>query len=62
MMAADLSVKSVGVVTPQVVQFTAPFQFSNGTTLDQHTLVYETYGELNAAGTNAVLICHALSG
>jgi len=61
-MAADLSVKSVGVVTPQVVQFTAPFQFSNGTTLDQHTLVYETYGELNAAGTNAVLICHALSG
>ena len=62
MMAADLSVNSVGVVTPQMAQFTAPFQFSNGTTLDQHTLVYETYGELNAAGTNAVLICHALSG
>ncbi len=61
-MAADLSVNSVGVVTPQMAQFTAPFQFSNGTTLDQHTLVYETYGELNAAGTNAVLICHALSG
>ena len=62
MMAADLSAKSVGVVTPQVAQFTAPFQFSNGATLDQHTLVYETYGELNTAGTNAVLICHALSG
>jgi homoserine O-acetyltransferase len=62
MMAANLSVHSVGVVTPQIAQFTAPFQFSNGTTLDQHTLVYETYGELNAAGTNAVLICHALSG
>jgi len=62
MMAAELSAKSVGVVTPQVAQFAAPFQFSNGATLDQHTLVYETYGELNTAGTNAVLICHALSG
>jgi hypothetical protein len=25
-------------------------------------LVYETYGELNAARSNAVLVCHALSG
>ncbi len=50
------------MVTPQVAHFTDPFTFSNGATLDQHTLIYETYGELNAAGTNAVLICHALSG
>jgi homoserine O-acetyltransferase len=62
MMAQDLSVKSVGAVTPQVANFTAPFQFSNGATLNQHALIYETYGELDAAGTNAVLICHALSG
>ena len=62
MKARDSSARSVGVVTPQVAHFTDPFTFSNGATLDQHTLIYETYGELNAAGTNAVLICHALSG
>ena len=61
-MAAALSPQSVGVITPQVVRFDAPFQFSSGATLDQHELIFETYGELNAAATNAVLICHALSG
>ena len=30
--------------------------------LESHELVYETYGQLNSAGDNAVLICHALSG
>jgi len=61
-MSGALSSQSVGVITPQVVRFDAPFQFSNGATLDQHELIFETYGELNAAATNAVLICHALSG
>ena len=57
-----LSAQSVGLVTPQVAHFDTPFQLSNGATLDQHQLIFETYGELNASGTNAVLICHALSG
>ena len=57
-----LSAQSVGLVTPQVARFDTPFQLSNGATLDQHQLIFETYGELNASGTNAVLICHALSG
>ena len=61
-MTPDLSAQSVGLVTPQVAHFDTPFQLSNGATLDQHQLIYETYGELNASGTNAVLICHALSG
>ncbi len=30
--------------------------------LPRYELVYETYGELNAAKSNAILICHALSG
>ena len=33
-----------------------------GTPLNSYELVYETYGELNASASNAVLICHALSG
>ena len=61
-MKPDLSAQSVGLVTPQVARFDTPFQLSNGATLDQHQLIFETYGELNASGTNAVLICHALSG
>jgi homoserine O-acetyltransferase len=33
-----------------------------GRALDQYELVYETYGELNEKKSNAILICHALSG
>ncbi|PXW90760.1 homoserine O-acetyltransferase [Nitrosomonas sp. Nm84] len=54
--------KSVGVVTPQYVQIDKPLQLKSGLVLDSYHLVYETYGQLNAARSNAVLICHALSG
>ncbi len=47
---------------PRTVAFDDPLPLSCGETLPSHTLVYETYGELNAARSNAVLICHALSG
>ena len=30
--------------------------------LPAYDLVYETYGTLNAAKSNAILVCHALSG
>ncbi len=53
---------SVGLVTPQTLEFTEPLTLACGTTLDRHELVYETYGTLNADHSNAVLICHALSG
>lgn len=53
---------SVGLVTPQVMEFTEPLTLACGTTLNHYQLVYETYGELNADKSNAVLICHALSG
>ncbi|MDZ7748074.1 MAG: homoserine O-acetyltransferase [Halofilum sp. (in: g-proteobacteria)] len=33
-----------------------------GRSLERFELVYETYGELNADASNAVLVCHALSG
>ncbi len=54
--------QSVGVVTPQVARFTEPFRLRSGGVLPGFELVYETYGQLNAARTNAVLVCHALSG
>ncbi len=53
---------SVGVVTPQTFSCTTPLTLQCGATLPHYELVYETYGELNRSRTNAVLICHALSG
>jgi len=40
----------------------APFLFASGDSLPGITLAYETYGTLNAAGSNAILLFHALSG
>jgi homoserine O-acetyltransferase len=37
------------------------FRFTHGQTIAPFTVVYETFGELNAARSNAVLVCHALS-
>ncbi|MFN3581407.1 MAG: homoserine O-acetyltransferase [Pseudomonas sp.] len=53
---------SVGLVTPRSEHFDAPLQLACGKSLSPFELVYETYGELNATRSNAVLICHALSG
>jgi homoserine O-acetyltransferase len=53
---------SVGVVAPQTAHFSVPLKLKSGQILPQYDLVYETYGTLNAEKSNAVLICHALSG
>jgi homoserine O-acetyltransferase len=53
---------SVGLVSPQTQFFDEPIKLDSGVTLDSYELVYETYGELNPRKSNAVLICHALSG
>jgi len=47
-----------------VVLFTAadPLVFAGGGRLEHVTVHYETYGELNATRTNAVFVCHALTG
>ena len=57
----DLS-GSVGLVKPQTVVIEQPLNLACGVTLPSHTLVYETYGTPNKDNTNAILICHALSG
>ena len=52
---------SVGLVTPQVMQFKEAISLDCGRDLEQYELAYETYGELNAEKSNAILVCHALS-
>lgn len=55
-------IPSIGIVTPQTARFEDPIHLKSGAALERFDLVYETYGTLNAAKSNAVLICHALSG
>lgn len=53
---------SIGIVSARRAHFDTPLSLKSGAVLDSYELVYETYGELNADRSNAVLICHALSG
>ena len=53
--------RSVGAVAPRRMHFTLPLALKSGATLDAYHLVFETYGRLNAARSNAVLVCHALN-
>ena len=52
---------SVGDVSPQSMHFAEPLPLASGAQLRDYTLVYETYGTLNATRSNAVLVCHALN-
>jgi homoserine O-acetyltransferase len=61
-MSTVLPEDSVGLVTPQTARFEEPLALACGRSLASYELVYETYGTLNASASNAVLICHALSG
>ena len=54
--------QSVGIVSAQRAQFDTPLICNSGFVLSRYELVYETYGSLNADKSNAVLVCHALSG
>ena len=53
---------SVGLVSASRYHCDTPLVLSSGEQIDHYDLVYETYGELNASGDNAILVCHALSG
>lgn len=63
--APGIKDNSVGVIRPQYFSFAEPpdvLQLKSGRSLGPVTLAYETYGTLNAKKTNAILVCHALSG
>lgn len=53
---------SVGIVVPVKERFDQRLTLACGRALDGFELMVETYGALNAERSNAVLICHALSG
>ena len=54
-----MSQGSIGIVTPASMQFDEPVELKGGARIDSYTLAYETYGTLNAARDNAILVCHA---
>ena len=57
----SVSSQSVGIVTPQAFHFAEALPLKSGASISDYTLMVETYGELNADKSNAVLICHALN-
>ncbi|MDD5708552.1 MAG: alpha/beta fold hydrolase, partial [Kiritimatiellae bacterium] len=61
-MSRKTSVSSAGIVAAQRAHFGTPLELKSGAVVPAYDLVYETYGTLNAAKSNAILVCHALSG
>ena len=59
---SEIEPRSVGAAVAQRAGFLEPLILKAGKTLASYELVYETYGALNADRSNAVLVCHALSG
>jgi homoserine O-acetyltransferase len=49
------------IVEAKKARFAEPLKLRGGATLPEFEIAYETYGELNAARSNAVLVCHALN-
>ncbi len=56
---------SVGIVQTKFVELfqdPTPLRFSSGEELGPVSVAYETYGTLNKDATNAIFVCHALTG
>ncbi|WP_395645846.1 homoserine O-acetyltransferase [Terricaulis sp.] len=55
-------VLAAGGVRSLAFEASKPLQLSSGESLAPLTVAFETYGALNSARSNAVLVCHALTG
>ena len=54
--------ESVGIVKTEYLDIKEPIELDSGKVLDEVTIAYETYGQLNKEKSNAILVCHALTG
>ena len=54
--------ESVGTVKTEYVTLKEPLELESGAVLSELTVAFERYGSLNRDRTNAILICHALTG
>jgi homoserine O-acetyltransferase/O-succinyltransferase len=54
-------VSAPGADQGQAITFDRPLALDSGRALEPFTVAYMTYGTLNAAKSNVVLVCHALS-
>ena len=61
-MAKTIPSDSVGYVKPELIPFEEPLELRSGRVIERYDLMVETYGTLNADKSNAILVCHALSG
>ena len=52
----------VAALPGHVLRLQSPLPLDSGVALDGVDVAYQTYGTLNAARSNAVLVCHALTG
>lgn len=53
---------NLGIVETKIATFPNGIRLESGEALYNLELAYETYGELNLEKSNAILVCHALSG
>ena len=54
--------ESIGIVETKYFKIDGAIDLDSGESLNNVTVAYETYGELNKDKSNAILICHALTG
>ena len=57
-----MSEESVGIVETQYFHIEDPIKLESGKSIEDVTVAYETYGSLNKDKSNAILVCHALTG